>query len=128
VGQKATIDAAAAHVRLVAPEVNRTTRLGRVRIAFDRAAAGTIGGFARAQVEVAVAQGVKIPLSAVLFDPDGAKVQVVKDGLVETRPVTIGLSSGGVALVTAGLADGEAVVSVSATFVRGGDRVTAVGG
>jgi RND family efflux transporter MFP subunit len=127
-GQRATIDEAAAHVRLVAPEVSRTTRLGRVRIAFDQAAPGVIGSFARGRVEVAVAEGVKIPLSAVLFDPDGARVQVVKDGLVETRPVTIGLSSGGTALVTAGLADGEAVVSVSATFVRGGDRVTPVGG
>ena len=74
------------------------------------------------------AQGVKVPLSAVLFDPDGAKVQLVKDGLVETRTVTVGLRSGGEALLTAGLADGEDVVSVSATFVRGGDRVTAVAG
>jgi HlyD family secretion protein len=128
VGQTATIDGVAAHVRLISPEVNRTTRLGQARIAFDQIAPGTIGRFARARVAVAVAQGVKIPLSAVLFDPDGAKVQVVKDGLVETRPVTIGLSSGGTALVTAGLNDGEAVVSVSATFVRGGDRVTPVGG
>ena len=129
-GQPAVIGGAAAHVRLVAPEVNRTTRLGRVRIAFDAGAAapGVIGAFARASVEVARAQGVKVPLSAVLFDPDGAKVQVVKDGLVETRTVTVGLRSGGEALLTAGLADGEDVVSVSATFVRGGDRVTAVAG
>ncbi len=125
-GQPATVDGAAAHVRLVAPEVSRTSRLGRVRIAFDQAVPGVIGGFARASVEVAQLRGVLVPLSAVLFDPDGAKVQVVRDGLVETRPVTVGLRSGGRALVTAGLADGEEVVGVSATFVRGGDRVTAV--
>ena len=65
-------------------------------------------------------------MAAVLFDSDGAKVQVVRDGLVETRPVTVGLRSGGRALLTAGLADGEEVVGVSATFVRGGDRVTAI--
>ena len=128
-GQSATIDGAAAHVRLVAPEVNRTSRLGRVRIALDQAASSVIGGFARARVELSRLQGVTIPLSAVLFDPEGApggaRVQVVHDGLVETRPVTIGLRSGGTALVTAGLQDGEDVVSVSATFVRGGDRVIA---
>ncbi len=127
-GQPATIDGAPAHVRLVAPEVSRTSRLGRVRIAPDGDAPGIIGGFARARVEVARLQGVTVPLSAVLFDPDGAKVQVVHEGLVETRPVTIGLQSGGRALVTVGLADGEDVVGVSATFVRGGDRVTAVAG
>ncbi len=127
-GQPATIDGVPAHVRLVAPEVSRASRLGRVRIAPDGGAPGVIGGFARARVEVARLQGVTLPLSAVLFDPDGAKVQVVRDGIVETRPVTIGLQSGGQALVTAGLADGEDVVSVSATFVRGGDRVTAVAG
>ena len=127
-GQPATIDGAAAHVRLVAPEVSRVTRLGRVRIALDQDRTSVIGGFARAQVEVARAQGVVVPLSAVLFEPDGAKVEVVRDGLVESRAVTIGLHSGGDALVTAGVADGEAVVSVSATFVRGGDRVIAVAG
>jgi HlyD family secretion protein len=125
-GQPATVGGMAAHVRLVSPEVSRTTRLGRVRIALDMPGAGAIGSFARARVEVARLQGVKVPLSAVLFDPDSAKVQVVHDGLVETRPVTVGLQSGGEALLTAGLADGESVVSVSATFVRGGDRVSPV--
>lgn len=127
-GQPATIGDAPGHVRLVSPEVNRATRLGRVRIAFDKPAPGVIGGFARASVDVATAQGVRVPLSAILFEPGGPVVQVVKQGLVETRPVTMALSSGGVALITAGLAAGEAVVSVSATFVRGGDQVTAVTG
>ena len=125
-GQPATIDGVPAHVRLVSPEVNRTTRLGRVRIAPDQDPVGVIGSFARARVEVARLDGIAVPLSAVLFDPDGAKVQVVHDGLVETRPVTVGLRSGGLALLTAGLAAGEAVVSVSATFVRDGDRVVAI--
>ena len=125
-GQPATIDGVLAHVRLVSPEVNRTTRLGRVRIAPDQDPVGVIGSFARARVEVARLDGIAVPLSAVLFDPDGAKVQVVHDGLVETRPVTVGLRSGGLALLTAGLAAGEAVVSVSATFVRDGDRVVAI--
>jgi len=124
--QPATVDGVAGHVRLVAPEVNRSTRLGRVRIAFDGDGPGLLGGFARARVEVARLAGIVVPLSAVLFEPDGAKVQVVRDGLVETRAVTVGLKDAGRALLTAGLADGEQVVAVSASFVRGGDRVNAV--
>lgn len=126
--QPATVDGVAAHVRLVAPEVNRASRLGRVRIALDGDPPGVIGGFARARVELARRTGVVVPLSAVLFEPDGAKVQVVRDGLVETRPVTVALKDGGSALLTAGLAAGEQVVGVSASFVRGGDRVTPVAG
>ena len=114
-------------MRLVAPEVNRATRLGRVRVAVEGDPAGlVIGGFARASVEVARREGVVVPLSAVLFQPDGAVVQVVRDGTVETRPVWVGLRAGGQAVVPHGLAEGEEIVSVSGTFVRGGDRVTPV--
>ena len=116
-----------AHVRLVAPEVSQATRLGRVRIAPDGdATPGAIGSFARATVEVARASGVVVPLSAVLFDPDGAHVQVVKDGIVQTRNVTVALRNAGQALLSGGVAAGEQVVSVSGTFVRDGDRVAPV--
>lgn len=124
------------HVRLVSPEVNRATRLGQVRVALDAAAAATpvaaeaatpvIGSFARAVVEVARRDGVLAPLSAVLFQPNGAVVQVVHDGVVETRPVAVGLRNEGKAEITTGLNPGEAVVALSGTFIRGGDRVTAV--
>jgi RND family efflux transporter MFP subunit len=116
-----------AHVRLVAPEVNQTTRLGRTRITpDDPATPGVIGSFARATVEVARQTGVIVPLSAVLFDPDGAHVQVVRDGVVQTRTVTIGLRNGGTALLTGGLQAGEAVVAGSGSVVRDGDRVTPI--
>ena len=114
------------HVRLVSPEVNRSTRLGRVRLALDTGDTPVIGSFARAEVQVARHVGVLCPLSAVLFEPGGAVVQVVRNGVVETRPVRIGLRAGGTAEVVEGLAAGDAVVAVSGTFIRGGDRVTAV--
>ena len=131
-GQPASLAASGpampAHVRLVSPEVSQATRLGRVRIAPDGdGTPGAIGSFARATVEVARATGVIVPLSAVLFDPDAAHVQVVKDGAVQTRTVTLALRAAGQALVTGGVAAGEQVVSVSGTFVRDGDRVTPVG-
>ncbi len=129
-GQPARIDAAGGprtgRVRLVSPEVNRATRLGRVRVAVDGDGPLVIGSFARAEVEVARRDGVLAPLSAVLFQPEGAVVQVVRDGLVETRRVQVGLRAGPMVEIQDGLRAGEAVVSVSGTFIRGGDRVTAV--
>ena len=129
-GQPAQVETASGprtgHVRLVSPEVNRTTRLGRVRVELDGTNLPVIGSFARAEVEVARDQGVLVPLSAILFQPGGAVVQVVKDGVVETRRVTTGLRDGARAEITAGLGAGESVVAVSGTFIRGGDRVTPV--
>jgi len=129
-GQPARIDTASGartgRVRLVSPEVSRTTRLGRVRVAVDGDGPLVIGSFARAGVEVARREGVLAPLSAVLFQPDGAVVQVVQDGLVETRRVQVGLRTGTLAEIQDGLRVGEAVVAVSGTFIRGGDRVTPV--
>ena len=116
----------AGRVRLVSPEVNRTSRLGRVRVALDDNAGLVIGSFARASVETARHDGVLCPLSAVLFQQGGAVVQVVHDGVVETRSVSVGLRNSANAEITKGLQNGETVVAVSGTFIRGGDRVTAV--
>ena len=130
IGQTAQVETAgglrAGTVRLVSPEVNRTTRLGRVRVAVDGNDGLVIGSFARATVETARRQGVLAPLSAILFQPSGAVVQVVRDGVVETRPVRVGLRNGSQAEIQQGLAAGESVVSVSGTFIRGGDKVTPV--
>lgn len=130
-GQPATVEAAglarplAGTVRLVAPEVNRTTRLGRVRVALAPEAAPPLGAFGRATVEVARSAGVLVPLSAVLFGRT-ATVQVVRDGVVETRAVVPGLRAEGRIEIREGLAEGEQVVAVSGSFVRGGDRITPV--
>jgi RND family efflux transporter MFP subunit len=127
-GQVAQMDTAsgarAGVVRLVSPEVNRLTRLGRVRVSVQQDDGLVIGSFARARVEVARREGVLAPLSAILFQPGGPIIQVVKDGLVETRPVVVGLRSNGMAEIRHGLAVGETVVSISGSFIRGGDRVT----
>ena len=111
-GQPATLTSpsgtVAAHVRLVAPEVSPTTRLGRVRIAPDAdGAPGVVGSFARATIEVARQTGVIVPLSAVQFDPDGSHVQVVHDGVVQTRAVTVALRNAGRALLSQGVQAGE---------------------
>ena len=131
-GQGATVRAAGALtdapaiVRLVSTEISRTTRLGRVRLSLSDSTGLTIGAFARGQIEVARSEGLLMPLSAVQFNLDGAKVQVVKDGVVETRAVKTGLRQNGLVEIIAGLNEGEAVVLVAGTFLRNGDRVKPV--
>jgi HlyD family secretion protein len=132
VGQPAAVRPAgqekdiAGSVRLVSPEITRSTRLGRVRIAFADTPGLALGGFARGTVEVARREGVLAPLSAVLFTPEGPRVQVARDGIVETRRVTTGIRSGGRIEITEGLAAGELLVAISGTFLRHGDRITPV--
>jgi len=113
-------------VRLVSPEVAAVTRLGRVRVAFVGGPPPAIGGFAKARIVLARASGVLVPLSAVLSRPEGTEVQVVRNGIVETRQVHVGLRDGHSAQILDGVAAGEDVVSVSGTFVRDGDQVTPV--
>jgi RND family efflux transporter MFP subunit len=117
-------------IRLVSPEMNAASRLGRIRIAIDPRSDGwhglVLGGFGRAVIRTASHTGVLVPLSAVQFGADGAHVQVVRNGVVETRTVRLGLRAEGRAEILEGLAAGEAVVAVSGTFVRGGDHVTAI--
>jgi HlyD family secretion protein len=132
VGQKALVRPAgmrepvSARVRLVSPEVNRTSRLGHVRLSVDRVPGLAVGAFARGTVEVDRRDGTLVPLSAVLYRLDGAIVQVVRDGVVETRSVTLGLKADVKAEIRKGIDPGEQVIAISGTFVRDGDRVTPV--
>lgn len=113
-------------IRLVSPEVGLATRLGRVRVAIDNSQGLAVGGFGRALVELARADGPVVPLSAVLMHQGGAEVQAVVDGIVQTRKVRLGLRDAQRVQILSGLAEGESVVAISASFVRGGDRITPV--
>lgn len=131
VGQPAKIDVTGlgtvmGRVRAVSPEINPQTQAGQARITLGDDRRIKIGTFARATVEVGSSCGTSVPLSAVLFGPLGAVVQVVRDNRVETRPVQLGLMSGGDVEIRQGVADGDMVVRRAGTFLREGDRVRAV--
>ena len=115
-------------VRLVSPEVDKATRLGRVRIFLGDNEGLRIGAFARGSIETASGRGLAVPASAILYGPDGASVQVVRANRVETRRVRNGLASGALVEVREGLREGESVVSRSGTFLRDGDAVRPVAG
>ena len=85
-----------------------------------------LGGCGRATVETARHDGIVVPLSSVLFQSGGPQVEVVRNGVVESRDVVLGLRAEGRAEIVHGVDPGEAVVTLSGTFVRPGDHVTAV--
>ena len=130
-GQPARIEVSGAgtvsgRVGLVAPEIDRATHLGRVRIDFDADARLKSSGFGRGTVETGRSCGVAIPLSAVLYRQDGTFVQVIRNDKVATRRVRVGLVRGASAVVQDGVADGDLVVAVAGTFLRDGDAAKPV--
>lgn len=113
-------------VRLVAPEVDKTTRLGRVRIFLGANPALKVGSFGRGTIETGRGRAIAVPLSAVLHADDGASVQVVVDGKVATRAVKTGLETAGLIAIDSGIAAGDLVVAKAGTFLRDGDAVRPV--
>jgi len=130
-GQPATIEAAGGvgaegKVRLVSPEVDKATRLGRIRVHIGENAALRIGSFARASIVTGRSRGLVVPAAAVLYHADTAHVLVVMNDKVAMRKVGVGFSAGELAEVREGLAEGDMVVARSGTFLRDGDAVRPV--
>ena len=113
-------------IRNLFPEVDRATRLGKVRIALPRDESLRIGSFARGTVEVARRTGVAVPTASVLYGADGATVLAVVGDRVEVRRVATGLNAEGFVEITEGLKVGEAIVARAGSFLRDGDVVRAV--
>jgi RND family efflux transporter MFP subunit len=113
-------------VRLVSPEVDKATRLGRVRIFLGDNPGLRVGAFARGTVATASGRGLAVPASAVLYGPDGPTVQVVRANRVVTRGIVTGLAAGALVEVREGLTEGDLVVARSGTFLRDGDAVRPV--
>jgi HlyD family secretion protein len=110
-------------VRIISPEIDKTTRLGRIRVFMGENPALRIGGFARGTVTTAKSRGLSVPASAVLYVDGGTSVQLVRDNKVVTKPVKLGLSNAGDVEVRDGLVEGDMVVARSGTFLRDGDAV-----
>lgn len=113
-------------VRLVSPEVEKATRLGRVRVFLGDKPGLRIGAFAKGLIETAKAKSLAVPQSALLYGDSGPTVQVVQDGKVATRRIETGLSAGGQVEIRSGLAAGDLVVAKAGTFLRDGDAVRTV--
>jgi HlyD family secretion protein len=110
-------------VRNVLPEVDRATRLGKVRISLPTDPALRIGAFARGSVELARRSGIAVPTASVIYGPEGATVQVVVDDKVKARRVRTGLTAEGFVEIQEGVAAGDLVVAKAGSFLRDGDTV-----
>ncbi len=113
-------------VRLVPAEIDRTTRLGKVRVALPRDAALRTGAFARATIEVARRTALAVPVGAVVYGPKGASVQVVEGSKIVMKPVATGLVADGHVEIRSGLTPDQLVVARAAAFLREGDPVRAL--
>jgi hypothetical protein len=110
-------------VRLLPAEIDQKTQLGEIRISLERDANLRFGMFARASIDAARSCGVSVPSSAVTYRTGGTTVQVVRDNVIETRNIQVGIHSGGSTEVRSGLAEGDVVVANAGTSLRDGDRV-----
>lgn len=106
-------------LRLISPEIDRTTQLGHVRISLGANPRLKVGMFARATIDAKRSCGVAIPRSAL----DHSTVQVVKGSTIETRRVRVGLVSDTSTEILDGLSEGEIVVADAGTSLHDGDQV-----
>ena len=113
-------------IRLVEPEIDTTSRLGRVRISIAESGRVVSGMFVDAEILVAERQAVAVPVTAVGSSPEGAQVMKVTDGLVSRVLVETGIRDGGWVEIISGLAAGDTVVTKAGAFVRDGDRINPV--
>ena len=81
-------------VRLVEPSIDLETRLGRARILIDDPVRVVEGMFLTAEILVAEAEVLAVPVTAVGTGSDGSTVMRVRDGAVERLPVVTGIRDG----------------------------------
>ena len=109
-------------VRMISAEVDKASRLAKIRIALTDASARP-GAFASGNLILSQADGVGISASALQMIAGETFVQTVaNDHVVETK-VTTGVSEGERIQITQGLAPGDSVVARAAAFLRPGDLV-----
>jgi RND family efflux transporter MFP subunit len=113
----------AAKVRLISEEVDPATRTGKVRIALPTDKGLRIGAFASGTVLITARSGIAVPASAVQVGGEGPSVQVVVDGRVERRAVSVGITENRFREILSGVAAGDTVVARAAAFLRPGDLV-----
>ncbi|HLZ04799.1 MAG TPA: efflux RND transporter periplasmic adaptor subunit [Bradyrhizobium sp.] len=107
-------------VRLVSPQIDRSTQLGHVRITLTNNPSLKVGMFARANIDASRScAGVAIPNTAI----DHLTVQVIKGNTVETRRVQVGLTSDTNTQILEGLDVGETVVADAGSSLHDGDQV-----
>jgi multidrug efflux pump subunit AcrA (membrane-fusion protein) len=110
-------------VRLVPAAVDQRTQIGRARVSLQPDATLRMGMFARAAIEASRSCGISVPGSAVHYRTEGASVQVVRENIIETKLIQVGLRSDTNTEVRDGLREGDLVVANAGSSLRDGDKV-----
>ena len=112
--------------RIVSPEIDSATRLGRIRVALPHDPALKIGSFARASITTSSRDALAVPSRAIAHTDEGTTLMVVTDKIVKTRRIETGITDAESTEVISGLNEGELVVEKAGTFLRDGDAVAPV--
>lgn len=115
-------------VRLVSPELDARSRLGKVRIALPEAATAgwRVGAYAEAWLDGSEQSlPIAVPERAVLTATDGQTevMRIDDEGHVRRQTVRTGRRQGGFLEIVSGLEAGQRVVRNAVAFVRDGDKV-----
>lgn len=116
-------------VRLVSPEIDSSTRLGKVRITLARSDGLYTGTYGEANIRLpSYRAAAALPETAVSFDSEGKASVLAVDGngRVSRVSITAGRKQGGMVEIVSGLENGRAVVRRASAFVNEGDTVKAV--
>lgn len=132
VGQPVTMtsvnatEALTGELRLIEPQIDSVTRLGRARISIDKPDLLRSGMFVDAEIRIAERETIAVPVTAVGSSEGEATVMRVRDGTVERLVVETGIRDAGMVEILSGLAVGDTVVTKAAAFVRDGDKINPV--
>jgi multidrug efflux pump subunit AcrA (membrane-fusion protein) len=110
-------------IRLIPAAIDQRTQAGRARLSLERDVSLRLGMFARATIDASRSCGISVPGSAVHYRTEGASVQIVRENVVETRLVQVGLHSDTDTEIRDGLREGDLVVSNAGSSLRDGDWV-----
>lgn len=120
------VDEITGKVRRVDPEINTASRLGKVRIWVETDPRVRPGAFAQVEIITAEREALSVAGSSLIYSGKESFLQIVKDGIVETRPVKVGIRSGKLIEIAEGAGLGDEVIERAGTFIANGDHVTTV--
>jgi RND family efflux transporter MFP subunit len=117
-----------ARLRELSPQADATTRTYAARFTIEHPDdAVALGMTATVKLSHASAQVARLPLSAILNRGTGPAVYLVDGtGALELRPVTVATFTETAALVSAGVQDGDSVVTLGVQKLVAGEQVHAV--
>lgn len=117
-----------ASVTRVSPVVDPDTGTFKITVEIDDEARRIKPGmFARMSIVYDRHElSLQVPRAALVGDDNDAAVFVVEDGVAVRKPVRTGFSQNGMIEVTAGLSDGEQIITVGQIGLKDGSKVTVI--